>query len=256
MKYIKFTYVDAATGISVASQPAAAGPVYPVVQGLVFSWARESQYPTPVPELFGTCPDGANTRVDGVLAEYNRQEWEALRAAEMQLRGSNAQATALAQAKAARIAAIKAEAAAHLEATAWRVERAREREQAGFASVADLAAVLAQREAIRRSSDAAEAATRELTDIAAVQALAWRPDDVQVPAPRLLTHEQLIQRFTESEWEAMTQAARDNTAMDAWMRRFSMATVINLDDVATQAGVQALEIAGLLAAGRAEEVLA
>lgn len=154
-----------------------------------------------------------------------------------------------------RIAAIKAEASAHLDASAWKLERAREREQAGWQQVATVATVLAEREAVRRSSDAAEAAVLALADPAAVLAFAWSPGDVHVPAPRLLTHEQFIRRFTEAEWQAMTDAARGNTAMDAWMRRFALATAINLDDPATAAGVQALEIAGILAAGRAAEIL-
>lgn len=161
----------------------------------------------------------------------------------------------LAGVQARRIAAIKAEAAAHLSRTDWKLDRAKEREKAGWAQLADLAAVLAEREAVRRSSDAAEAAVLALTDVAAVLAFTWAPDAVPVPAPRLLTHEQFIRRFTPAEWEAMTAAARASTAMDAWMRRFTLATVVSLDDPATAAGVQALELAGILAAGRAEEIL-
>ena len=44
MKYLKFTYVDAVTGISIASHPAANGPVFPPVAGLEFAWARESRF--------------------------------------------------------------------------------------------------------------------------------------------------------------------------------------------------------------------
>lgn len=161
----------------------------------------------------------------------------------------------LAGVKARRIAAIKAEAATHLAASAWKLQRASEREKAGWLQLADVATVLAEREAVRRSSDAAEAAVLALTDVAAVLAFAWAPDDVAVAAPRLLTHEQFIRRFTSAEWEAMTAAARANAAMDAWMRRFTLASFVNLDDPATAAGVQALELAGILAAGRADEIL-
>ena len=167
-----------------------------------------------------------------------------------------AQELVLEQTRAERIAVIKQEAAALLAATAWKVERAREREQAGFEQLADLAAVLAQREAVRRSSSAAEATVQGLGTLAEVQAFTWQPDAVQVPAPRLMTHEQFIQRFTVAEWDGLTGAARASVGMDAWMRRFSMASYVNLDDAATQAGVQALELAGLLGAGRAQEVLA
>jgi hypothetical protein len=139
----------------------------------------------------------------------------------------------LAGVQARRIAAIKAEAAAHLSRTDWKLDRAREREKAGWAQLAHLA----------------------LTDVAAVREFAWAPDAVPVPAPRLLTHEQFIKRFTPTEWEAMTAAARASTAMDAWMRRFALASVVSLDDPATAAGVQALELAGILANGRAAEVM-
>lgn len=161
----------------------------------------------------------------------------------------------LAGVQARRIAAIKTEAARHLASTAWKLERASERECAGWLQLADVATVLAEREAVRRSSDAAEAAVLELTDVAAVRAFTWAPDAVPVPAPRLLTHETFIKRFTATEWEAMTAAARANAAMDAWMRRFQLATFVNLDDPATAAGVQALEMAGILNTGRAAEVM-
>ena len=49
-------------------------------------------------------------------------------------------------------------AAARIEATDWKLARAREREAAGWATLAEVDAVLAEREAIRRSSNAAEAA--------------------------------------------------------------------------------------------------
>src|SRR5574344_1149858 len=83
MQYIKFTYVDAVTGISITTKPAANGPVFPDIDGLEFLWARESQYPTNVPEFFGTCPDDADTSVEGVLGVYNQTDWETMRADEM-----------------------------------------------------------------------------------------------------------------------------------------------------------------------------
>ena len=86
MQYIKFTYVDAVTGISIASEPAANGPVFPPVAGLEFVWARESRYPTDVPEFFGTCPEDADTQIDGVLGVYVQQDWETMRDDEMRAR--------------------------------------------------------------------------------------------------------------------------------------------------------------------------
>jgi hypothetical protein len=86
MKHIKYTYVDAVTGISVASHPAANGPAHPAVAGLQFVWARESAYPTDAPEFFGTCPDDSDTQIDGVLGIFDQSDWENMRADEMSRR--------------------------------------------------------------------------------------------------------------------------------------------------------------------------
>ena len=91
MQYIKFTYVDAVTGISIAKQPTTNGPAFPPVIGLQFSWARESRYPTDVPEFFGTCPEDADTQVDGVLGVYLQADWETMREDEMRARGPQTQ---------------------------------------------------------------------------------------------------------------------------------------------------------------------
>ena len=99
MKYLKFTYVDAITGISIASEPAANGPVFPPVAGLEFAWARTSRYPTEVPEFFGTCPDDADTQVDGVLGVYNQTDWETMREDEMRARNPVPQQVTMRQAR-------------------------------------------------------------------------------------------------------------------------------------------------------------
>ena len=91
MKYIKFTYVDAVTGISVDKEPAKNGPVFPNIEGLTYCWARESLYPTDVPEFFGTCPEDSDTEVAGVLGVYVQQDWETMQADEMHARGPQTQ---------------------------------------------------------------------------------------------------------------------------------------------------------------------
>lgn len=99
MQYIKFTYVDAVTGISIASEPAANGPVFPPVDGLEFVWARESAYPTDVPGVFGTCPDDANTQIDGVLGVYLQADWETMCEDEMRARNPVPQQVTMRQAR-------------------------------------------------------------------------------------------------------------------------------------------------------------
>lgn len=99
MKYIKFTYVDSATGVSIAKQPATNGPVFPAVVGLEYIWARESDYPTNVPEFFGTCPDDTDTQVDGVLGVYLQGDWETMREDEMRARNPVPQQVTMRQAR-------------------------------------------------------------------------------------------------------------------------------------------------------------
>jgi hypothetical protein len=86
MKYIKFTYVDAVTGVSVAAEPAMNGTKFPEVPGLQFVWARESAYPTEVPEFFGTCPDDSPTQADGVLGVFVGVDFASMQADEMNAR--------------------------------------------------------------------------------------------------------------------------------------------------------------------------
>ena len=105
MKYLKFTYVDAVTGISIASEPAVNGPVFPPVAGLEFAWARESQYPTDVPEFFGTCPDDSNVQIDGVLGVYVQADWETMREDEMRARNPVPQQVTMRQARIALLSA-------------------------------------------------------------------------------------------------------------------------------------------------------
>ena len=105
MQYIKFTYVDAVTGISIASEPAQNGPVFPPVAGLGFVWARESRYPTDVPEFFGTCPEDADTQVDGVLGVYLQVDWETMREDEMRARNPVPQQVTMRQARLALLSA-------------------------------------------------------------------------------------------------------------------------------------------------------
>ena len=135
MQYLKFTYVDAVTGISIASEPASNGPVFPPVAGLEFAWARESRYPTDVPEFFGTCPDDADTQIDGVLGVYVQQDWETMRADEMAARSPQTQFEKD-QSRYTKRAAVKDELMAYMAADNM------SRVRSGAWSVADLTSLL------------------------------------------------------------------------------------------------------------------
>lgn len=165
------------------------------------------------------------------------------------------QAVLLDRAKSARKSRIKAEAASLIAALDWKLERAKEREMAGWSNLAEVDYVLSQREAIRRSSSAAEDAVDALTDAAAVRVFTWSVDFSTVPVPRRLTHKDFAERFSDVEIQAILDAAKTNPSLASWWEKFKLAKDINLDDPMTQSGVRALEIANIIGAGRADEIL-
>lgn len=86
MRYLKYTYVDAVTGVPVTQEPVRNGPVPPAVDGLEFGFALESEYPTLTPTFFGTCPNEANTDLPGVLDELTEDEYQSAMDSEMEAR--------------------------------------------------------------------------------------------------------------------------------------------------------------------------
>lgn len=86
MKFLKVTYVDSVTEISVATEPARNGPKLPPVRGLTYVWARESAWPTDVPEFFCTCPDDSQVALDGVLSVLDETDWRNMQLDEMRAR--------------------------------------------------------------------------------------------------------------------------------------------------------------------------
>ena len=82
MQYLKYTYVDAVTGIPCTVAPMHNGPAMPAVPGLQHGFAMESEYPTRTPTFFGTAPDDAPTDAPGVLAVVTEDEFEAARRSE------------------------------------------------------------------------------------------------------------------------------------------------------------------------------
>jgi hypothetical protein len=79
------------------------------------------------------------------------------------------------------------------------------------------------------------------------------PEPPIAPAP--LTHKQFMDRFTDSELAGIMTAAKSSIELELWFKRFEMAQDIILSDPQTISGVNALETAGLIATGRATEIL-
>lgn len=92
---------------------------------------------------------------------------------------------------------------------------------------------------------------------------AWRlAEQLEEPAPPpdlRITRLGFLDRFTDAEAVAIDLASIGATVQAAGLRRYlhkvNSATHIDLARADLQAGVQALEAAGLLAAGRAEQIL-
>ena len=76
------------------------------------------------------------------------------------------------------------------------------------------------------------------------------------PVPRTITKLEYLRRFTTAERVAIRAAASANPVLDDYLKLMELAQEINLDDADTIAAVQMLEQSGLIAAGRAAEVLA
>lgn len=80
-----------------------------------------------------------------------------------------------------------------------------------------------------------------------------------VPVARHITQLAFLNRFSDAEAITIDLASLGATPQAATMRRYqskvSAASYIDLDRADTRDGVQALELLGLLAAGRASEIL-
>lgn len=65
-----------------------------------------------------------------------------------------------------------------------------------------------------------------------------------------------MERFTDAELVAIYSAAKQSAAVEVWLEKLKMTTGnIVLTDIRTISGVRGLEAAGLIAVGRAAEIL-
>ena len=87
------------------------------------------------------------------------------------------------------------------------------------------------------------------------------PQEPPPPAlePRHITRLAFLSRFSDAEAIAIDLASQGATQQAAAMRRYqskiNAATYVDLDRADTRAGVQALELMGLISAGRGEVIL-
>lgn len=81
------------------------------------------------------------------------------------------------------------------------------------------------------------------------------PPAVVVELKTTLTKLEYMNRFTDTELAGIYTAAKSAIQVEVWLEKFKLATDISLTDQRTVEGLQALEAAGLLAVGRASEIL-
>lgn len=184
-------------------------------------------------------PEGFNNELDGL--EYDAQ--------------SHSARYNLGAYQARRTDELRAQAQVQIEALAWRIERAKEREQLGLPGET-LEAVLVEREALRRASNRCTAEVQAADTLDAVRAVRFAVTEADRATPSRITRLQFLSRFTDAEMQSVIAASDQSPALRAALLKWQTADGIVLTDAATVAGVEALEIAGLLTAGRAAEVLA
>lgn len=213
-------------------------------EGLIHSSARSNAAPEAPPGFaYHVAPDG-----------YDDADREAWRFSEA---GFSKDIDGLDHIKDAHIARVKAEATRRIDALAWRIERASERDTLGLPgeSIND---VLAEREAIRRASNRTEAdilAAPDRASIESIESLDLIVTEADLVRSMSLTHKQFMDRFTDAELTSILAAVDAAPAMKTWWVRFEKAGAVVLTDPLTAVGVHALELAGLLAAGRQNEIL-
>ena len=81
------------------------------------------------------------------------------------------------------------------------------------------------------------------------------PVFVLPPMGRVLTRSDFLKRITDAELAGILAAAKLSVPVEVWVKRFDVAEEVDLDDPLTVGGLYALEAGGLIAPGRAGEIL-
>lgn len=71
----------------------------------------------------------------------------------------------------------------------------------------------------------------------------------------ILSKLEYANRFTEPELENIYSAAKTVVAVEVWLDKFRLAEHVDTEDPRVHAGLHALEVAGLIQPGRADEIL-
>lgn len=82
------------------------------------------------------------------------------------------------------------------------------------------------------------------------------PDDPAPATPRTpISKREFLKLFTPDEYSAIKNAAAVNSTLDYYWQQFMLAEFVAMDDPDTIGGINMLKAAGLIATGRADEIL-
>ncbi len=156
--------------------------------------------------------------------------------------------------RAEKIVQIKRWAREQIQSMEWRLQRSKERDALGIESEKPLQ-VLAEREAIRRASNRAEIEVNSLENTADIESYVVVVQEFDKPAHQPLTHVQFLRRFTDAERVKINQLRVSDVKIDDYFHLLELAKFINVEDSTVIEGVNMLETSGLIASGRAREIL-
>ena len=163
---------------------------------------------------------------------------------------------------------IKITASELINESDWRVERAKERDLIGITDGETSEEVYAYREAVRKVSNQLESEllgniqyewdihiTENLQDFIENIFEGKVKEALQYIKVNRITPLAFFSRFTPEEQGAVMTAVQQNPILNALIVSLQLADGVVLTDPRIVAGIQALEQAGLLAEGRAQEIL-
>lgn len=73
--------------------------------------------------------------------------------------------------------------------------------------------------------------------------------------PNIITKLAMIDRFTQSEYEAILLGAKSDVQVQSWLDRFLVSNSVNLEDPRTVSGINLLVSKNLLTQDRADKIL-
>lgn len=154
----------------------------------------------------------------------------------------------------AKLSAIKAQVKQLLDDSAWRVERAAERDNLGIDGETPQQ-VYAYREAVRQAGDRAERELENLDNIDDINAYQFDIRQSDYPIIAHLTHLQFLRRFNAEERAKITQLRAKSPQINDYFTLLELAKFVNPYDPDVILGVNTLEQMGIIGQGRAGQIL-